>query len=554
MILDFPPRPRLFRKPSQVVEARQPEDLSSILHNLSGHDWAGFMSYEAGTMLEPALKPFARAPAANEPPLAWFAKFEEETHLVNLPDPAGAWLGMPAPRIARHDFVDAINVIQHHIRAGNVYQVNFTYGAEVRVAGNPLALYAQLKSRAAASWGAVVFTGAHWILSCSPELFFEMTGGRIVTRPMKGTAVAESDPESLRSDEKQRAENLMIVDLMRNDLARVSEPGSVQVPELFKVERYPTVLQMTSTVTSRPRSDVRPADVLRTMFPCGSVTGAPKIRAMEIIDRLEVEPRGPYTGSVGVLSGDAAAFNVAIRTLVMENGSGVAQLGLGSGIVADSDAESEWEECRLKGAFVPSPTSFELIETMRVSGGKVPLIALHLDRLEASARTFGFAFERDRIAAAIRREAAGGGDLRLRLNLSMDGRAEFQHGPVPDVPEDAVVELVEREASAEDFRLRHKTSLRDIYDVPSRAAGTFEILFVDTEGFLTEGAFTNIFVRKGDVLVTPPASRGLLPGVLRRTLLDSGEAIEADIHADELTGELFVGNALRGLIPATVKR
>ena len=220
-------------------------------------------------------------------------------------------------------------------------------------AGHPLALYAAIRPRARAGWGGIVFTGEHWLLSFSPELFFTLEAGRVTARPMKGTAPAGSDPEALRGDPKQRAENLMIVDLLRNDLSRLSKPGTVKVPALFEVETYPTVLQMTSTVTGELEDGRGAVDLLETIFPCGSVTGAPKIRAMEIIAALEREQRGPYTGSIGRLAPDGeAAFNVAIRTLVLRGGESVARLGLGSGIVADSVAADEWRECLAKGEFV----------------------------------------------------------------------------------------------------------------------------------------------------------------------------------------------------------
>jgi para-aminobenzoate synthetase/4-amino-4-deoxychorismate lyase len=502
--------------------------------------------------LDSRLEQLATAPEPDAPPLLWFGIFDEEASAIESPDPAGAWLGKPEPLIRENAFREALSDIHRRILAGDVYQTNFTFQSDVRVEGDPLAIYEQLKGRARACWGAVVFTGRHWILSCSPELFFTVANGEITARPMKGTAAAGSDPQALLADEKQRAENLMIVDLMRNDLSRVCRPGSVKVPDLFTVESFPTLLQMTSTVVGRTRPEISPLEIVKTIFPCGSVTGAPKVSAMEIIHSLEDEPRGPYTGSIGFLSDGDAQLNVAIRTLVLSDGSARARLGLGSGIVADSSPEAEWRECLAKGAFIPSPDEFELIETMRVSGGAIPLLELHLDRLGSSSAALDFRFDRRLIESAVQQEAGRAGEGRLKLSLFADGRLRFDSDPLPRSPASTDVRIVRRSADSTDFRLRHKTSLRDIYDAPLRAAGSFEILFVDPDGFLTEGSFTNIFMAENGVLVTPPRSRGLLPGVLRRSLIESGQAVEADIHVDDLTDELFVGNAVRGLIAVNV--
>jgi para-aminobenzoate synthetase/4-amino-4-deoxychorismate lyase len=356
----------------------------------------------------------------------------------------------------------------------------------------------------------------------------------------------------LRNDPKQRAENLMIVDLLRNDLSRVAEPGTVRVPELFEVERYPTVLQMTSTVTGRLPEGTGPADLLKAMFPCGSVTGAPKIRAMEIIDGLERGPRGIYTGSIGRLSADGdAAFNVAIRTLVLPTGERTATIGLGSGVVADSRPADEWDECRAKGAFVATPAKFNLIETMRAENGTLPDLHAHLDRLRRSAETFGFAYDRSALQTALAARAHGSG--RMRLELAPDGSWTIELSPMPQSPEIAEVPVVRRPTDRFDFRLKHKTTDRAFYDSTREESGAFEVLFVDVEGFLTEGSFTNLFVERDGRLITPPLNRGLLPGILRQKLLASGEAVEGDLRKEDLEDGFYVGNALRGLIHARLR-
>ena len=559
VLLDFDGRARLYRGPAETVEARRPDEIGPALERLRGRHAAGFIAYEAGLGLEPKLAPLALPAEANGPPLLWFGLFEgweEFDPAALLPDPAGAWARRPRPLVEREAHESAIARALDHILAGDIYQANFTFQAEVATAGHPLALYAAIRPRARAGWGGVVFTGEHWLLSFSPELFFTLEAGRVTARPMKGTAAAGSDPEALRNDPKQRAENLMIVDLLRNDLSRLSKPGTVKVPALFEIETYPTVLQMTSTVIGELEDGLGAVDLLRTIFPCGSVTGAPKIRAMEIIASLEGEKRGPYTGSIGRLAPDGEAeFNVAIRTLVLRDGETLARLGLGSGIVADSVAADEWLECLAKGEFVASSGRFDLIETMRFDPREgLYELDRHLARMKRSAETFGFAFDRHdarnelQAATFFLKEAR-----KLRLLLSGSGALAIESRPLPDAPEGPVeVALAPLPVEPEDFRLRHKTSDRRFYDEAREKAGTFEVAFVDRDGFVTEGSFTSLFVERGGRLLTPPLARGLLPGVLRAVLIEEGRAEEADLRAEDLEDGFFLGNAVRGLIAAAL--
>ena len=547
---------RLYRSPADVVEARAPGEIAPALAQLRAarREAAGFLAYEAGHALEPKLAPLAVR--GEETPLLWFGLFDgwEEVDVAAwLPDPAGAWAGAPQPLIARQAYEAAAERVREHIFAGDVYQANLTFQAEVRTAGHPLALYAAIRRRARAGWGGIVWTGSHWLLSFSPELFFTLEGGRVTARPMKGTAAAGTDPEDLRSDPKQRAENLMIVDLLRNDVSRVSRPGSVKVPALFEVETYPTVLQMTSTVTAELEDRVGPWDAVAATFPCGSVTGAPKIRAMELIAGLEAGPRGPYTGSIGRVAPDGdAAFNVAIRTLVLADGADRARIGLGSGIVADSIAADEWRECLAKGVFVETAARFDLIETMRFDP-EAGLFELerHLARMKASAEALGFAFDRHdarnelQAATFFLRRAS-----RLRLLLSRSGAMAIETRPLPEPAAEARVAVAPLPVDPDDFRLRHKTSDRGFYDAARAASGADEVVFADPDGFLTEGSFTNVFVEQGGVLATPPLGRGLLPGVLRAKLLEEGRAVEKDLTQADLGQGFFIGNAVRGLIAA----
>ena len=575
---------RLFTGLRETLTAHAPAEVAPALARLrqaaaSGGHVAGWIGYEAAHGLEPRLAVIARTGA--EPPacpLLWFGIFDRVEALgpvaAHLPDPAGAWAGEPQPRIERAAYDAAFARVAAYIAAGDIYQANLSLRADVPFAGHPLALYARLRAASGARWGGVVHTGDHWLLSCSPELFFTIEAGRLTARPMKGTARRHSDPardaaaaEALAGDAKQQAENLMIVDLLRNDLARVAVPGSVRVPALFTLETYPTLHTLTSTITADLAAGRDAVDVLAATFPCGSVTGAPKIRAMEIIAGVEPDARGPYTGAIGTIapSGEAA-FNVAIRTLLIDageaaRGHGQATLGLGSAIVADSTATAEWRECLAKGAFVTAGARrFDLIETMRFDPMEGVLeLERHLARMKASATTLGFVFDRhgarNELQAATfhLREPA-----RIRLLLSAGGAVAIETRPLPAAPAGPVpVSIAPLPVAPHDFRLRHKTSDRAFYDEARRAAGTFEVAFTDPAGFLTEGSFTSLFVEQDSRLLTPPRARGLLPGVLRDRLLEEGRAIEADVTlADAMAagaeGRLFIGNAVRGLIPAII--
>jgi para-aminobenzoate synthetase/4-amino-4-deoxychorismate lyase len=543
----------------ELVETRDPAEVPDCLERLRGRRAAGFLSYEAGHALEPRLAPLARASGPDEPPLLWFGSFAEERQgnaAEILPDPAGAWAGAARPLISRAEYETALAAVKAHIIGGDIYQANLTFAADVPVGGHPIALYAALRERAAAGHGAIVFTGTHWLLSFSPELFFTLEGGQATTRPMKGTAPPDADPEEFRADPKQRAENLMIVDLLRNDLSRVARAGSVKVPALFEVETYPTLLQLTSTVTADLEEGRDAVDLLKAIYPCGSITGAPKIRAMEIIEELEASPRGAYCGAIGRLAPDgAASFNVAIRTLTLRAGASTARLGLGSGIVADSEAGAEWRECLVKGRFVETQRRFDLIETMRfdpVEG--VIELDRHLARMRASADALAFPFDRHEARNELQAATFRAGPSQIRLLLSRSGTFAIELRPLPPAP-DAPVEVVlaDLPVDGDDFRLRHKTSDRMFYDEARRASGAFEVVFRDGQGFLTEGSFTTLFVERGGKLVTPPRARGLLPGVLRARLLDEGKAEEGELRPADLAGGFLLGNALRGLVPARLR-
>ncbi|HEY9090886.1 aminodeoxychorismate synthase component I [Parasphingorhabdus sp.] len=565
---------RLYRNPVKTVMAFEPHELDKVLQDVAaaqkaGLHAAGYMSYEAGLMLENRLA--ARLRSGRTCPLAWFGLFEDfdllepEAVAAELPDAKGAWLGKIRPGISRQDYNRAFAKVQDYITGGDIYQANLTFRAHADYAGHPLALYAAIRGRAKAGYGGVVFDGKNWVLSFSPELFFALKEGRITAKPMKGTAARLPDKSAdaamqaeLQSDPKQRAENLMIVDLLRNDLSRLAEPGSVKVRELFQVESYPTIHQMTSTVTAKLAEDYSAVDLLRQIYPCGSITGAPKIRAMEIIDELECDQRGIYCGSIGRIDADGdAAFNVAIRTFFLGKDQETLSIGLGSGVVADSVVDDEWRECLAKGKFAAVNEGadnriMDLMETMAfIPERGIVRLEAHLERMKASAAALEFEFDRHAARNAIQAITFHQDQpAKVRLMLARSGAIAIELQPMPaPLTEPVKVKLTPMLADPLDYRLRHKTSDRTIYHAPDIQADAHP-LFHDPEGYLTEGAIWNIFVERAGKLLTPPLSRGVLPGILRAELLASGKAVESDLRAGDLNSGLYVGNSLRGLMKA----
>lgn len=569
-------RSLLFERPCCVLTSRKRADVPMLLAeaeaaSAAGFHLAGFLSYELGLAFEERLAPLL--PAETAFPLLWLGAYERPAELDRLS--AWRWLLKRAPRdlvrvddiafsMSRAEYETAFRRVMDYIRAGDVYQINLTMLARFALDGDPLALYRDLCRSQPVAHGALVYTGKHHVLSLSPELFVENRGGRAVTRPMKGTAPRGRTPSedeaiklALRADEKSRAENLMIVDLLRNDLGRLAETGSVKVDSLFAIETYRSLHQMTSTVAARLKLGFGIGDILRALFPCGSVTGAPKIRAMQIIDEVESGPRGIYTGSIGHIApnGDFT-FNVAIRTAVVD-AAGHGEIGIGGGIVADSKADSEYDECLLKlGFFRQAVEPLGLIETMLWRDGEFLLLDRHLARLEASAAYFGLYFDRAAVVAALNGAVADRGDpLRVRLVLTQQSEIEAAADPLP-APARLRFIIAEDRMDSADPLLLHKTTRRAIYDRPREEAmklyGANEVVFRNERGELTEGSFTNLFVERGGLLLTPPLSSGLLPGTLRAELLACGKAREAVLRANDLASAdaIYLGNSVRGLVAA----
>ena len=572
------PRSLLFTDPVDVLTAQTLEDVPPLLASIdeaveAGHHLAGYLAYEAGYAFED-FDPVAQS----DPPLAWFGVYEAPQSLAPRAVEA-FWsdAGESPPSVTdvafsldRAEYLDAIDAIKAHIRAGDVYQINFTGTVNFKLDGAPWGLYRALRSQQRVPYGAFLNLGDTQVLSLSPELFFRRAGRRIVTRPMKGTVhrgrtLGEDEDlrEWLRHDEKSRAENLMIVDLLRNDLSVCCTPGSVRVSALFTTEPYDTVTQMTSTVEGQLRPGVRYADLFRALFPCGSVTGAPKIRAMEIIRRLEQGPRGVYCGAIGhIAPDDTAAFNVAIRTAVMRDGQGT--MGVGSGIVWDSNAEAEFEECRLKARFLDNVADevdaesgdFQLIETMRWERGRIDLWDRHVERLRASAAYFGFRFDAKKMRAVVDAHTAElEHNAAYKVRLTLDRWGAFavttERLDAPDASPMRLMIATTRVDSGDPFRY-HKTTRRGVYRrayQEAQAAGADEALLMNERGELTEGARTNLFVEKEGALLTPPLSCGALNGVYRRHLLDTHSAArEQVITVEDLrtADAIYLCNAVRG--------
>jgi para-aminobenzoate synthetase/4-amino-4-deoxychorismate lyase len=569
---------RSFRlvNPVGTIEARRTEEVAGALAAVEAATerglWAGgLLSYEAAPGLDPALSVRARdsADPFSDLPLLWFALFEDVAE-VELPDPTAEEPGAPldawVPSIEREQFDAAIAEIRERIAAGDTYQVNYTLRLRAGIEGDERGLYRDLCLAQRGSYASYLNLGRYRVLSASPELFFRIDADRITTRPMKGTMPrgrwpAEDDDAARRlvASTKDRAENAMIVDLLRNDLGRISRPGSVEVPTMFDAERYETVWQLTSTVTSRLVPDVALADVFRALFPSGSVTGAPKIRSMGIIADLEDSPRGAYTGAVGYVapreaSGPRANFNVAIRTVMLDTSTGLAEYGVGGGITHDSSAAAEYGEVLAKARVLTvRRPPFSLFETLRHDPHDgFHQLDPHLRRLASSARYFGFAFDERAAAEALEKAVAGEDEpVRVRCVLARDGELDLTVGSLsardPSVPVRLAID--DRRVDPNDALLFHKTTLRGRYErAVARHAGADDVLLVNVRGEVTESTVANVAARIGGRWWTPPLDAGLLPGIGRAAALEEGTLQERAITLEEIGAaqEIALVSSVRG--------
>ncbi|RQS10455.1 aminodeoxychorismate synthase component I [Burkholderia sp. Bp9002] len=590
-------RERVCADPARLddVDAALAQDLRDGLHAVVVGD------YEFGRNLQwaqPGEAPlrfllFARCERLSRGEVdAWLAQRDGGTV-----SPSIAGVAHVTKSVTRDAFDAAIAAVHDALRAGDSYQVNYTYRLHFDAFGTPLALYRRLRARQPVRYGALIaLPDGAWVVSCSPELFVEKHGDVLRARPMKGTAPRSDDPRLdaeaaafLASDPKNRAENVMIVDLLRNDLSRIARTGSVKVPALFSVEPYASVWQMTSTVEAGWRDGTTFADMLRALFPCGSITGAPKHKTMQLIDAIESTPRGLYTGTIGWLDAPRASsdghpggaprcgdfcLSVAIRTLALDaaaaSGRRAGTMGVGAGIVLDSVAADEYAECELKARFLTdADPGFQLFETTcatRADG--IRHLDRHVARLQRSANAFGFRVDAEALRGAIDARCAaldGDGPYRMKLALAKDGALEIVAAPLKPLPAGPAGVLLAADhgfapTHADDALLLHKTTRRADYDRAWQAAealGCFDMLFVNERGEVTEGGRSNLFVKLDGQWVTPPLSCGVLPGVMRGVLLDdpSFGATERVVTRDDLARAqaLLLTNALRGAVDAVLK-
>lgn len=550
-------------QPTQTLVARQLAEVLSVLQQAqalanAGHVVVGFVSYEAAPAFDPAFCVRAGSPL----PLAWFAVCDEQ---AALPPPGQAVLSPMKATLNEQDYLAASEAIHRYLRDGETYQLNFSFALQGALQGSASDWFATMRPPGNQGYFACIETDEWAVISLSPELFFAAHDRAIVCRPMKGTRrrglTTQEDrliADELTASEKDRAENVMIVDLLRNDLGRICEPGSIQPGPLFCVERHPTVLQMTSQVSGRLRPGSTLVDWFRALFPCGSVTGAPKVRTMQRIAELEEAGRGVYCGTVGCLSPQhGAVFNVAIRTLTVQADASVTYR-VGSGIVADSDSHDEYRECLLKARLIRrSPLDFSLLETLcwQPDSGYL-LLEEHIDRLLDSAAYFGFPLVAASVRAALQDTASSWTDpQRVRLLVRRDGALALTHQPLPEPASSWRLKLLPGSVNSDDLFLYHKTTNRAQYDQARRQMGDADdVLLVNERGEITETSIANIAIQLDGVWVTPPISSGLLAGTLRATWLRQGKLQEQVVHVHDLprvTGYLAL-NSVRGAISCTI--
>ncbi|MEI7903926.1 MAG: aminodeoxychorismate synthase component I [Candidatus Firestonebacteria bacterium] len=572
-------RSYIFTEPLRVFKAY---DLSSAEKHLKAASLlakryciAGYFSYEFGYAFEETFRnnkkysfPLLHLAVFNKP-----AIFDHRTGKFNGSFPIKAAeseeFNISAPKFNETfaTYKPKIEKIKEYIRRGDTYQVNFTGKLRFNFEGSPFAFYQNLKLKQPVAYSAFLKMGDEHLVSLSPELFFKRDGKTLISKPMKGTikrgkTAAEDRAliQRLRTSLKERAENLMIVDLMRNDIGRISEPGSVSVSKLFEVERYNTLFQMTSTVKGRVIPNIGLYEVFRKLFPGGSITGAPKIRTMEIIKGLEREPRKAYCGALGfTLPGDKAAFNIPIRTVYLKGNKG--ELGIGSGVTYDSNAKKEYNECILKARFLTKKyVPFELLETMLWDKGYF-MLKEHLKRISDSSEYFSSKFSKPAAEACLRnaeKHFLKGDCYRVRLLVSKDGSCRTEYSEITETLKIGYIAISKRRTNTANTFLYHKTTNRKLYNeeyAKYSALGYTDAVFLNEKGELTEGAISNIFIKKKGGYFTPPLSSGLLCGIMRARLLMKLRAVEKPLYLDDLNtaDKVFVCNSVRGIIEVKLR-
>ncbi len=573
----------LFADPVEEILCGDGEDIRLAMGRLDelrrkGLHVCGYITYEAGYFLADTPQSGFEARVPQDTPLMHFYGFRHRREMGSADaalllehmaaDEPAATISDISPNMGKTQYLRRVAAIREAIHAGETYQVNFTLKYRFRYQGSPLRLFRQLQQAQRVEYGAFLQFPEFSVLSLSPELFVRKQGHRIEAKPMKGTfprgANAGEDEAilgTMREDLKTRSENVMIVDLIRNDIGRIAQTGTVRVSDLFEIQTFETLHQMISTVRGTIAADTPVADIMRELFPCGSITGAPKVRTMQIIESRENEPRGIYTGAIGYLTPDNDfCFNVAIRTCIAR-ADGSAEMGVGGGILAESDPQAEFEECALKARFLTTLNDrFQLIESMRYDARhrSIPRLPRHLARLDASARSLGFACPVGHIRQALDEAVAGlSEDHKLKLTLARDGTVNVsaQRLDKPDPSATRWVNVSDRRLRSGDVLLAHKTTERRLYEDEHRRhaeLGAYDVLFANERGELAEASRHNLFIEKDGYLYTPPLSAGLLGGVERSRVMDeeAGRCLERSLTASDVLAadRVFLTNAVRGVV------
>lgn len=555
--------PLAFSEPVRILQTSVLSEVPSIIEEINqaterGYYAAGFVSYEAAPAFQPEMKTREIASL----PLLWFGIYKNpDVRKESLSDSETYSVGDWKLAGSSAHYQNGIASIKNAIAEGHTYQVNYTERLHADFSGSDFAFYRQLARNQQAGYGAYLNIGDHSILSASPELFFKLQNGKLTTKPMKGTAprgrTLDEDKmriAELRASEKERAENLMIVDLLRNDMSRLAKKGSVKVDKLFEVETYPTVHQMTSTITAELTPDLTMMDWFKALFPCGSITGAPKISTMETIAALESTPREVYCGAIGyVTPAKDAVFSVPIRTVVVDKETSRARYGVGGGVTWDSTSEGEFKELQMKAEVLTTRRpEFELLESLKLENGIYPLQSYHMKRMLDSAAYFNFRTDEAAITTSISELAKEfpQGTFKVRLLLSRTGEFNLEAQETATITEPVYCSLADAAIDSGNPFLFHKTTYRQVYEQAAETmpADAFSVLLWNERQELTEFAVGNLAVEKDGEFFTPPVSCGLLPGTFRQQLLDAGELKEKVIRRDELEDydAVWFINSVRG--------
>ncbi|AOP32490.1 aminobenzoate synthetase [Leptospira tipperaryensis] len=554
----------LFRNPITTIKAFTSKEIESSLNEIElyiqqGFYIAGYISYEAGEV----FSGLNQKDSETVLPFLYFGVFHKPEILQTIEETPSKSFGFQISSLPNQkEYFRNLKLIREKLFQGEIYQINYTDQILFDFEGDILSFYNTLINRQPVAYGSWIRIQNQDILSFSPELFFEKQGRNLITKPMKGTYPRgknefedEKNIQLLKNSEKEKAENLMITDLMRNDLGKISRKGSVQVQELFSVEKYKTILQMTSTIRSELSDGINCSDIFRELFPGGSITGAPKLRAMELIQELE-KPRGIYTGAIGVIQPNSnAVFSIAIRTLEISDGKG--KLGIGSGITWDADPEKEWLEILEKAKFFSeAPRNFYLFETILYKNRIFYFQKEHKKRIKDSAETLNFPFSEEGWNSCLQEIASTckeANSYRIKISLDTSGNFSFEHSILSSFQKKGSLQISRtRMNSSSEFR-KHKTNLREVYDREgnqSRNSSHLDVIFLNEKNEITEGSIANLFLKVGDSYFTPPLSSGILPGIYRNRLLQRKGFYERSLSLDDLKSSesVFLCNSLRGIL------